>query len=140
MSVFIVDASVGIKWYVPEIHEADAQRLRDPAHQLHLPTLFDVEIANILWKKRRRGELTRPEADDILVKVAGLPLIRHPEAPLLSVAFNLADQTGRTVYDCLYLALAVQLGGQMVTADHRLVNALATTPWAGFIIQLQDVP
>jgi predicted nucleic acid-binding protein len=44
------------------------------------------------------------------------------------------------VYDCLYLALAVQLGGPMVTADDRLVNALAGTLWAGHIIKLQDVP
>src|SRR5437867_4288243 len=110
MSVLVVDASVGIKWYVPEIYQAEAQRLRAPAHELHIPTFFDVEIASILWKKRRRGELRRSDADDILAKVAGFPLIRHPEGPLLSATFDLADQTGRTVYDCLYLALAVQLG------------------------------
>jgi predicted nucleic acid-binding protein len=99
-----------------------------------------VEVANILWKKRRRGELTRAEADTILAQLPLLPLIRHAEAPLIGPAFDLAEQTQRTVYDCLYLALAIQLNGRMVTADDRLVNSLAGTPWAASIIRLQDVP
>ena len=53
--------------------------------------------------------------------------------------FDLADRAGRTVYDCMYLALAVQLGGRMVTADERLVNGLANGPWADYVIRLQDV-
>jgi predicted nucleic acid-binding protein len=54
-------------------------------------------------------------------------------------AFNIADRTGRTVYDCMYLALAVRVDGQMVTADERLVNSLANSPWAAAAIRLQDV-
>jgi predicted nucleic acid-binding protein len=69
-----------------------------------------------------------------------LPLTRHPEAPLLASAFDLADRTQRTVYDCLYLALAVQLGGRMVTADLRLCNALAGTPWAALVCWVENVP
>jgi predicted nucleic acid-binding protein len=117
----------GLKWFVPEVHSADAQRLQDPAHELHVPTFFDVEMGNILWKKLQRGELTRDEADDILNQLPGLPLTRHAVAPLMSAAFDLSVKSKRTVYDCLYLALAMQLGGQMVTADQRLSNALAAT-------------
>jgi predicted nucleic acid-binding protein len=65
---------------------------------------------------------------------------RHPEAPLLPVAFDLADRLQRTVYDSLYLALAIQVGGVMVTADDRFVNALAATPWAAHVLRLADVP
>jgi predicted nucleic acid-binding protein len=140
MSLFVVDASVGVKWFVPEVYDADARRLQNPAYQLHTPTLFDVEVGNILWKKVRRGELTRAEADTILGQLPLLPLTRHPEAPLLTVAFDLADRTQRTVYDCLYLALAVQLGGRMVTADLRLCNALAATPWAAHVCWVEHVP
>lgn len=43
MSVFVVDASVGIKWYVPEIHDADARRLQVPAHELHGPTFYNCQ-------------------------------------------------------------------------------------------------
>ncbi|MBV9122717.1 MAG: type II toxin-antitoxin system VapC family toxin [Planctomycetes bacterium] len=140
MSRFVVDASAGMKWFVAEGHADAARRLQDPAHELHVPTFFDVEMANIAWKKMLRGEINRIEADFILNQLPLLTVVRHPEAPLLTVAFDLAAKTQRTVYDCLYLALALQLAGQMVTADDRLVNALAGTAWAGNILRLQDVP
>jgi predicted nucleic acid-binding protein len=140
MSLLIADSSVGVKWFLPEVYQADAQRLQNPAHQLHAPTLFDVEVANALWKKIRRGTLTRAEADAVLVQLPLLPLTRHAEAPLLPLAFDLANQTQRTVYDCLYLALATQLGGRMVTADQKLYNALATTPWAAQLCWVENVP
>ncbi len=128
MSRFVVDASVGIKWFVPEIHADATKRLQDPAHELHIPTFFDVELANTVWQQRRRGELTRPEADAILAQLPLLPLTRHAEADLLPIAFDRADQYQRTVDDCLYLALAVRENGQLVTADDRFVNSLTSTP------------
>jgi predicted nucleic acid-binding protein len=140
MTLFVVEASVGLKWFVPEVFHSDAQRLQNAANLLHVPTLFDVELCNILWKKVVRGELTRAEADAVLVQLPLLPLTRHAEAPLLPVAFDLADHTQRTVYDCLYLALAIQLGGRMVTADQRFLNAIATTPWAVHSCWVEDVP
>jgi predicted nucleic acid-binding protein len=130
-----------VKWYVPEPFAAEALRVRNGAAPLHVPDFLDVEVGNILWKKLSRGDLTRAVADAILADVLGLGiLIRHPSSPLVTPAFDLAAHTGRTVYDCLYLALAVQLGGVMVTADDKFVNALAGTPWASRIIKLQDVP
>jgi hypothetical protein len=65
---------------------------------------------------------------------------RHPEAPLLPAAFDLADRLQRTVYDCLYLALAIPLGAKMVTADLRLYNALRGTPEASYLCWIEDVP
>jgi predicted nucleic acid-binding protein len=140
MSIWVVDASVAIKWFIPETGTADALRLRQSQGALHAPEFLSIEIANILWKKCRRGELSRADADAILAQLPTLPLTRHPEGPLLAAAFDLAERAQRSVYDCLYLALAVQLGGQMVSADERLVNSLAGTPWAGSILRLQDVP
>lgn len=88
----------------------------------------------------RRGEIARADADLVLVQLPHLPLTRHPEGSLFASAFDLADRTGRTVYDCLYLALAVHLGGRMLTADQRLVNALAGTPWVGSVCWVGDRP
>ncbi len=129
-----------MKWFVPEVFSPEARRWRTVPGTGHIPSLFEVELANILWKKVQSAELTRTDADDILSKVPVLLLIRHPDGPLLAAAFDLADQTRRSVYDCLYLALAVQLGGQMVTADERLVNRLVGTSWAGSVRRVQDVP
>ena len=125
MSVIVVDASVGVKWFSPEVHAAAARAWRHGGDELHVPAFFfDLEIANILWKKVRRDEVSREDAELILNQLPTLPVRRHPEAPLLAPAFDLADRTQRTVYDCLYLALAVQLGGRMLTADERLYTVL----------------
>ena len=137
----VVDASVGLKWFVPEVHATEARQWRSGPDELHVPAFFfDLEIANILWKKVRGAEITRADADLILGQLPTLPLTRHPELPLLAPAFDLANRTQRTVYDCLYLALAMQLGGRMVTADLRLFNSLSGTPCAPFISWVADVP
>jgi predicted nucleic acid-binding protein len=115
--------------------------VRDGSSPLHAPDFLEVELAAIVWKKVRRGDMTRLVADGILADLPALGLISfQPKRPLVAPAFDLADRTGRTVYDCLYLALAVQLGGVMVTADEKLVNSLAGTPWAASVMRLQDVP
>ncbi len=141
MSVIVVDASVGLKWFLPEPHAAEARHWRAGPDELHVPAFFfDLEIANILWKKVRRGEIARADADLILSQLPALPLTRHSEAPSLASAFDLADRTQRTVYDSLHLALAVQLGGRLVTADQKLCNSLAGSPWAGYIRWVGDLP
>lgn len=141
MSVVIVDASVGVKWFVPEVLAAEARQWRNGSDELHIPAFFfDLEIANILWKKIRRAEITRADADLILAQLPTLPLTRHAEGPALPAAFDLADRTDRTVYDCVYLALAVQLGGRMVTADQRLHNSLVGTPWSSHVCWVGDLP
>ncbi len=141
MTAAIIDASVAIKWFVPEVHSAEARRWRNGPDELHVPAFFfDVEIANILWKKVRRAEITREDADLIVAQLPLLPMARHLETPLLPVALDLAIRIDRTVYDCLYLALAVQLGGRMVTADERLHNSLAGTAWSSCVCWVGDVP
>ncbi len=140
MSAIIVDASVGVKWFVPEDFTPEACQLQVGQDELHIPaSFFNIEIANILWKMMRRGELTRADADRILTDLPNLQVTRHAEGPLLEAAFNLADQTKRTVYDCLYLALAMKTRGRMVTADLRLYNALTSTPWGQYIFWIGDV-
>jgi predicted nucleic acid-binding protein len=141
LSALVVDASIGVKWFVPEQYATEARAWRAGPDELHIPAFFfDLEIANILWKKLRRGEIARVDADLILGQLPALPVTRHSESVLLTSAFDLADRTQRTVYDCLYLALAVQLAGRMLTADQRLFNSLAGTLWAPHLCWVADLP
>jgi predicted nucleic acid-binding protein len=140
VTAIIVDASIGVKWFIPEVHSAEARQWRSQSNELHtLAIFFDIEITNTLWKKIQRAEISPPVASQILGQLASLPLARHPEATLLSAALDLAQQTQRTVYDSLYLALAVQLGGRMVTADQRLYNSVSATSLASHIVWVADV-
>ena len=141
MSILIIDASVAVKWILPEPLRPLALRLRrSSSHQLYAPAFLDVELANVLWKNVRKGTIDREEAG---IRIGQLPewrLTRHPDASLVEAAFDLAARLDRTVYDCLYLALAVRLGGLMVTVDERFINSLTNTAWAPFVIHLQDMP
>ena len=51
-----MDASVAIKWYVPEVHSEIAACLLDGTHELIAPDLLLPEFGNIVWKKVQRGQ------------------------------------------------------------------------------------
>ncbi|OGI49267.1 MAG: twitching motility protein PilT [Candidatus Muproteobacteria bacterium RBG_16_65_34] len=130
MSRLVVDASVAIKWYVPEVHSAAAARLLEGGNELLAPDLIFPEFGNILWKKRRMREIRETEARDILKALRTVPLEVYPSEPLLDAAFEIAISLDRSVYDSLYVALAESQDCRFVTADGKLHNALQNTPLA----------
>jgi predicted nucleic acid-binding protein len=104
MMRYVVDASVAIKWFVPEIHSDAALRARHDGYWLHVPAFMMLELGNVLAKKIRREELTRNEGDAILKELKQPPLQRHVDERLFSAAYSRACDTHRSLYDCLYLA------------------------------------
>ena len=129
MAEQVIDASVAIKWYVPEPGSAQAAPILTSGVRLLAPDLIVAEIGNVLWRKIVRGELTPREAEQIAdAFVSACPLEIVPSGGLVRSALSIAEQYGRSVYDSLYVALAVRENCQVVTADERLANALAATP------------
>lgn len=127
MRKIVVDASVAVKWFVPEIHSAASVRLLDAEFILCAPDLIGAELANTLWKKVRKGEISRGEADEILASFDGLPIEFVPTKVLLSAAFQVAVTLGRSVYDSLYVALAVAQECSLITADRKFHSAVLTS-------------
>jgi predicted nucleic acid-binding protein len=127
------DASVAAKWFLAEPDAAAALRLLDGRHRLAAPDLIHAEFGNIVWKLHARGVLDTKEASDMIEHFLSMPLEIHDSTYLLAPALQIAIATKRTVYDSLYLALAVELGATVVTADERWVNALETSPFTRFI-------
>jgi predicted nucleic acid-binding protein len=139
MKKIVVDASVAMKWFVPEIHSAAAARLLDPAIVLCAPDLIGPAFGNILWKKVRRAEITRNEAGEILGAFAALPLEIRSSAALLGAAFEIAVEFDRSVYDSLYLALAVAEECALVTADAKFHAVVAASPLASHVLWVDGV-
>ena len=133
MTTLVVDASVVAKWFFPEEHSAKARRLLSPGRALFAPDLVWSEVGSIAWKRVRRGEITKDEAAQLIADLIRLPLDTTPTQTLLAPALELAIATERTVYDCMYLALAIARKCRFVTADERFVNALSSTPFAKHI-------
>ena len=138
MTEYVVDASVAIKWFVPEILEAEAKRWLDPSHILYAPDLLPSEFGNILWKKARLKEITEAEARRIALELKQAPIILLSSLGLLTDALTLAHSTGRTVYDCMYLAAAIKRGCQLVTADRKFYNALQSTSYKDYVVWVAD--
>ena len=139
MSVYIVDASVAAKWFTEEDHAQAALRLIQGGDPLHVPDFFLLEMDNLICKWIRQGMISEPEGENLRATLKTLPLNLHSIANLQDSAFLIANQTRRSVYDCLYIALAVALNGQMVTADRRLFEGLKDGPFAGRVVWIEDL-
>jgi predicted nucleic acid-binding protein len=137
---YVVGASVVIKWFIPEIHSEAAIRVRYSHYRLHVPALITLEIGNVVAKKIRRGELTRAEGGVILRELKHLPLQRHADERLFPAAYQLALDTQRSVYDCLYLALAEAIDGIMITADHKFYSSLTGGLYGKRVLWVEDLP
>ncbi len=132
-----MDASVAVKWYVPERGSPDAVMLLGSPFRLIAPDLLVSEFGNTVWKKTDRGELTLGEAKAIVQAfLAALPLTLHPSTLLLEAACDIAMKFHRTVYDALYLSLAVAEDCLFVTADEALVRSVRATAMREFICSL----
>ena len=130
----VVDASVVVKCYVPEPESSWAVALLAGPARLLAPDLLVSEFGNTVWKKTRRGELKAGEGKAIVhAFLAALPVTLHSSTVLLPAAWEIALRFRRTVYDAIYLALAVAEDCPFVTADEALTRAVRATPLREFI-------
>jgi predicted nucleic acid-binding protein len=139
----VIDASVAIKWYVPEAGRDQAIKLlrlvKSGQMEFHVPDLMYCEAGNILWKRVRLGELSSPEAAEIASALIRVPKTVHSSVMLLPSALKMACLSGRSACDCFYLALAEFLDSAMITADTKLFHALAATPWKRIVVHVQNL-
>jgi predicted nucleic acid-binding protein len=139
----VVDASVAAKWCLPADYEPftrQAENLlgsyQNGEVDLFVPDLFWPELANVLWKGVWKGKTDLVRAETAYSKVAQLEMPTIPSRDLAPKALQLAIQHQRTVYDCIYIALALVSDADLITADERLANALAArlpVKWLGAI-------
>lgn len=121
---YVVDASVAVKWVVPEADAAQALALRDEyrngLHEFVAPETFAVEVAHALTRAERRGIVQTPQAIQRFQNVMSNAPVLHSFLPLLMRATELSSHQRIGVYDCLYLALAEREQCDVLTADKRL--------------------
>ncbi|MEK8019013.1 MAG: type II toxin-antitoxin system VapC family toxin [Candidatus Parabeggiatoa sp.] len=140
MKTYVLDSCVAIKWYFPEIHKEAAERLLNSAYHLHVPHLFLLEFINVVCKKRRRGDISKEESDFAINEIQQVPLKWHDDRAVLTKAYDIANEMQRSLYDCLYLSLAISLDGEMVTADLKFYEALKTGNYAKWLCWVEDIP
>jgi predicted nucleic acid-binding protein len=130
----VIDSSVAIKWIVGE-KDSDSARLAAHA-TLEAPDLLLIECANILWKKVTLADLTPREAHDRWQLLLQAPIQLTPTPDLLEAALRISLDLKHPVYDCIFLALALRKRVPLITADRKLVTAVAKKKRLGIHVQL----
>lgn len=132
MSSYILDASTALAWYLPEDFQTAARRWQQDALSQKIrfcvPSLHFWEVGNVLRTYARRREMPAEIAHEIydLHLQAPLDVIEPDRALVLRTALDYEA----TVYDAVYIALALELNAPLVTAERT------TTPW---VVKLGDL-
>jgi len=99
-----------------------------------VPDVFWAEVGNVLWKGTRQRRWRQDEAEAVAAELKARDFATVSSVILLPEALRIAFAYDRSVYDCLYVALAVQSKTNVITADERLASALAAhlpVKWLG---------
>jgi predicted nucleic acid-binding protein len=141
-SDLVLDASVAIKWYIPEDLATEARRFMSSQFAMNVPSFFAAECGNTIWKKvAQRRELDRDRGREILDELLAYPKQVHDAEGLAIWAYDLAHGVGNSklaVLDFIDLALAVALDCRLVTADRLFYDAVQPTPLAPRLIWVTD--
>ena len=141
MKSLVLDASVAIKWAMPLAREPLTdeslrlfKRYADGEVDFIVPDVFWAEVGNVLWKGTRQRRWRQVEAEAVAADMQARDFKTVSSLVLLPEALRIAFAHDRAVYDCLYVALAVQFKRDLITADERLANGLAArfpVKWLG---------
>lgn len=120
--MYVLDASVIIKWYSEEEFSDKALEIRDKffkgKYELALPDLAIYEVSNALRFNPNFNEEDVIEAVDSLFDI-GISIV-VPTPKVIKSSVSIAFKHNITIYDAYYAALANEIGFTLVTADSKL--------------------
>jgi len=120
--MYVLDASVILKWFLEEEDSSVALRLRQyyisGASKLALPDLILYEVGNAL---RYDKKFSRSAASEAILSLVDLGIdIIVPTVSLIEGALKVAYENKVTVYDAVYVSLAQEMSYNLITADTKL--------------------
>ena len=126
---FVLDSSVALAWILPDESNPAADVLADHlAYTAALvPSIWSLEIGNVLLVALRRGRISRDDRDRLVKELRDLPVevdVASTERVLVET-LGLADRYDLSTYDAAYLELAQRRGLPLATLDKRLREACA---------------
>lgn len=136
--MIVVDASVACKWYLDEPDCDAARALVTAKTELIAPDLILAEFANVAWKRLSRQEISEEQA---MTMVDHLPYVLLEIVPCLGLrqrALSIAIALDHPTYDGFYIALAMERGLKLVTADKRLLDRVHGTPWEATVVDIKS--
>ena len=139
--MIVVDASVIVKWFIPEIGAVPAKALLAAGDELIAPELARIEVASALIRKGLREELTGADVESTLCAwfraLSEGQIVLLPNSEDIEAAGRLALELRHPLPDCLYLAAAERLGVALITADRDFVRRAQRR---SHLVQLLETP
>lgn len=124
---FVLDCSVAAKWVLPEPDRAPALRLFEQYASgevvLIAPDLLLAEFASLLAKRTRRKQVSTEQAHEAFSLLTKCAPRLFDTRPRFSRALDLSLRRQLSLWDCVYLDLALELDCPVLTADVRLFRA-----------------
>ena len=127
-TALVIDASIVVKWFVPETDSTDALKIRDDhvngEVSLFAPDLLTYELANAL---RYRTSITDNDLRKSIESIFQLDLaLIGPTTESISRTAMLARSLDISIYDACYLELAQSLECQVITSDKSFCDRVRT--------------
>lgn len=90
-----------------------------------MPTLWPLEISNVLLTAERRRRLTRAQAFQCLEMLRSLPIVvdESTSSRAMGEILSLARDQDLSVYDAAYLELSIREALPLATRDKALTAA-----------------
>lgn len=128
MMILVVDSSVAAKWILPdEANDPGSARLLDDIRRKRVsvivPELFRSEITSVVARSIRSGRLPSG-SDEALSHLERMGILFANGAGISPNTVRVALEANHSPYDCCYLALALQLGCNLYTADRRFIRSV----------------
>ena len=89
------------------------------AEKVIAPTLFDSEVANVLWKYARSGAIDEENAKKTLAYLLQMVDEYTDTSELAIEALHEGIRLGHSIYDMFYLVLARHNGATLLTTDKK---------------------
>lgn len=123
---FVLDASVTAAWCFGDEATQASRALHESlgSRRAVVPTLWHAENANLLLVAERRNRITPERCTELLELIGILPVETIDESDRIRGPILRLARTHRlTVYDAIYLDLAIQRGLALATRDQDLRRA-----------------
>ncbi len=124
MRFLVIDASVTAAWLLVDEVALEVEVIETLLEQgsVLVPQIWHIEVRSALLNAERRGRITYEKLDDLLRSLRLIPVTTDTSASLDS-ALNLARKHRLSIYDAIYLELALRTGSDLATQDKGLAKA-----------------
>jgi predicted nucleic acid-binding protein len=124
---FVIDTSIVMSWCFKDETNAYADAVLESLSEstAFVPSIWPLEVANVLLVAERKKRLTDAGSVRFITLLSQLPIIVENDRPetIMTTLLALARANNLSSYDASYLHLSIRKGISIATLDSRMTEA-----------------